>query len=106
MNVAVGAPQPHRMITEPLTWQEIWELFPDQFLVLLDVQPVSPGAWEFHTARVIGAGDTLAQACEQASLWRISFTETTVFSTRRAAGGALDATAGARDASSLGQPLH
>lgn len=63
---AAHAPQDPHALSEPLTWPQIRERYPDQFVFLLDID--RPEGWSsgFRTARVAGAAKTRRDAIEQA----------------------------------------
>jgi hypothetical protein len=44
--------------TEPLLWAEICVRYPDQFVCLIDVEPVEVRSPEIRSARVVGHGPT------------------------------------------------
>ena|SRR5450432_756480 len=56
-------------ISEPLSWVEICERYPDQHVCVVEVDLIRPGGLHFHTARVAGHGQTRRQAFEQAAPW-------------------------------------
>jgi hypothetical protein len=72
-------------VTEPLTWAEICERYPDQRLCLVEVEFVHPDGSAIRTARVIGHGKTLDEAIDQAQAipWHEHYQEVTLESTRR-----------------------
>lgn len=43
---------------EPLTWAEICERYPDQWVCLVDLEMVEFGSPDIRTARVVGHGPT------------------------------------------------
>jgi len=67
MNVAAALAT---SISEPMTWAEICERYPDQRVCLVEMDRVHPHGFEFRTARVVGHGPTPREAFEQARPWR------------------------------------
>ena len=59
MNAAVQLAPP---VAEPLSWAEICERYPDQFVCLVDIEHPELGSPEITTARVVGHGATRALA--------------------------------------------
>jgi hypothetical protein len=57
-------------VSEPLTWAEICERYPDQRLCLVEVDLVHPNGPAIRSARVLGHGKTLDEAIDQAWPWR------------------------------------
>lgn len=55
-------------ISEPLTWVEICERYPDQQVCLIEIDRIHPRGFEFRTARVAGHGKTRRDAFEQMRL--------------------------------------
>jgi hypothetical protein len=53
-------------ISEPLTWQEICERYPDEWVALVEIDWVNETDFDFRTARIAGHGkrrtDPLVQA--------------------------------------------
>jgi hypothetical protein len=62
-------------ITEPLTWAEICERYPNQRVCLVEMDRLDPNSFAFRTARVIGYGKTQSEALDQASLWEDRYDE-------------------------------
>lgn len=56
-------------ITEPLTWAEVCERYPNQWVCLVEMDR-SPKGFEFLTARVVGHGVRASEPLDQADLWR------------------------------------
>jgi hypothetical protein len=56
-------------ITEPLTWAEICECYPDEWVCVVDIDYDHPRVFDFRTARVVGHGKTKRKAFEQALPW-------------------------------------
>jgi hypothetical protein len=53
-------------VTEPLTWKEICALYPDQWVVLVEVDWVNDTDLDFRSARVAGHGKTRKEPLVQA----------------------------------------
>jgi hypothetical protein len=65
------------MLTEPLTWEQICERFPDQWVVLVEINRAVQGEddrGEIRTARVAGAGKTRRAPIEQARAFERGYT--------------------------------
>jgi hypothetical protein len=63
-------------ISEPLTWAQICERYPDEWVVLVEVDWVEKDdednpSFEFHTARVGTRGSSRREALMQARLLRV-----------------------------------
>jgi hypothetical protein len=56
-------------ISEPLTWAEIREQYPDQQVCLVEIDRIHPRGFDFRTARVVGHGRTRREAFAQARPW-------------------------------------
>jgi hypothetical protein len=56
-------------ISEPLTWTEIRQRYPDQQVCLVEIDRIHPRGFAFRTARVIGHGKTRREAFEQGQRW-------------------------------------
>lgn len=52
-------------ISEPLTWAEICERYPDQQVCLVELDRIHPRGFDFRTARVAGHGKTRREAFDQ-----------------------------------------
>jgi hypothetical protein len=57
-------------ISEPLTWKQICERYPDQWVCLVEIDWAHPGDFDFRTARVVGHGSTRGEPLRQARPWR------------------------------------
>ena len=57
-------------ITEPLTWDEICERYPDQWVCLVEMDFTHPNGLEFRTARVVGHGKSRREPFVQSDPWR------------------------------------
>jgi hypothetical protein len=59
------------VVSEPLTWAKICERYPDQWVVLVEIErPGEDHNARFRTARVAGAGKTRREAFEQGQPWK------------------------------------
>ncbi|HEX3766621.1 MAG TPA: hypothetical protein VHW23_48335 [Kofleriaceae bacterium] len=59
---AVEAP----FISEPLTWEQICERYPDQWVCLVEMDKINDTDFDFRTARVVGHGKTRRDPLDQA----------------------------------------
>jgi hypothetical protein len=55
-------------VSEPLTWVEIRARYPDETVLLAEMDHVHPDGSEWRTARVIGHGKTRREALDDARL--------------------------------------
>ena len=55
---------------DPLTWAEICERYPDEWVCLDEIDYICPGSFEFRTARVVSHGKTRREAFAHARSWR------------------------------------
>jgi hypothetical protein len=60
-------------ITEPLTWAEICERFPDEWVCLVEIDYMRPGSFEFRMARIVSHGKTRREAFEYARRWQAQY---------------------------------
>lgn len=70
MSVAKAAEVVAAAISEPLTWAEICERHPDEWVCLVEIDFIHPNGLLFRTARVIGHGKTRGAPVDQARPWR------------------------------------
>jgi hypothetical protein len=56
-------------MSEPLTWREIREQYPDQWVCLVEFDRVDLRKFAFRTARVVGHSKCRHDAVEQARPW-------------------------------------
>lgn len=56
-------------ITEPLTWAEMCERYPDEWVCVVDIDYDHPRVFDFRTARVAGHSKTKREAFDQAHPW-------------------------------------
>jgi hypothetical protein len=54
-------------ISEPLTWAQIRERYPDEWVCLVEMDRIHPHGFDFRTARVVGHGKTRREPFEQAA---------------------------------------
>ena len=65
--LATEAPAPDLMLSEPLTWDQICERYPDQWVVLVEIDRGDTNhIRRFRSARVAGSGKTRREAFDQA----------------------------------------
>ena len=57
------------MITEPLTWSQICERFPDQWVCVVEIEWDEPRRFHFWNARVVGHGTTRREPFVRARPW-------------------------------------
>jgi hypothetical protein len=63
-------PTAEPVVSEPLTWAEICERFPDQWVALIEIDWIVERNFKFRTARVAGSGKTRREPLAQARpLW-------------------------------------
>ena len=62
-------------VSEPLTWSEIREHYPDQWVCLVEIGWVNDNDLDFRTARVVGHGKTPQEPLEQARPLRARYEE-------------------------------
>jgi hypothetical protein len=77
------APAQTASISEPLTWTQICERYPDQWVCIVEVDWANDRDFEFGTARVVGHGDTRKEPIDQARSWRDRYSEIGHFFTGR-----------------------
>lgn len=53
-------------ISEPLTWDQICERYPDQHVMLVDIEWIGQHTYAPRSARVVAAGVTADEASERA----------------------------------------
>lgn len=59
--------QPRPFISEPLTWEQICERYPNEWVCLVEMEGITDTEFEFRTARVVGHGKTRRQPLDQAT---------------------------------------
>ena len=61
--------------TEPLTWAEIRERYPDQWVCMVEIGWLNDTDFEFTTARVVGHGKNRREPLDQARPLRDRYDE-------------------------------
>lgn len=56
-------------ITEPLTWTEICNRYPDEWVCLVEIEHETPGGMAIKSACVVGHGKTRKEPFDQACFW-------------------------------------
>ena len=56
-------------ITEPLTWAEMCERYPDEWVCVVDIDYDHPRVFDFRTARAVGHSKTKREALSHARPW-------------------------------------
>jgi len=69
-------------ISEPMTWKQICERYPDAWVALVEIDWVNDRDFDFGTARVIGYGSRREQY-EQARAWSTRYSSMGHFYTGR-----------------------
>ena len=57
---------PEPFISEPLTWEQICELYPNEWVCLVEIDNINDTDFDFRTARVVGHGKTRREPLDQA----------------------------------------
>lgn len=57
-------------VSEPLTWAEICERHPSEWVCLVEIDRADPNSFSFRTARIVGHGKTRGEPLRQARPWR------------------------------------
>ena len=57
-------------ISQPLTWAQICDLYPDEWVCLVEVEHEHPNGGEVVKARVVGHGKSRKEPFVQARPWR------------------------------------
>ena len=70
-------------ISEPLTWRQICERFPDEWVALVEADWTNDTDFEFGTARVIGHAKSRREHYLQARAWASRYTSMAHFFTGR-----------------------
>jgi hypothetical protein len=63
------------VVSEPLTWTEIRERYPDQWVCLVEIDRIEEDNFEFRTARVADHGKTRREPLDQARPLRACYEE-------------------------------
>lgn len=75
----VGPP----FISEPLTWDQICDRYPNEWVCLVEIDEINDTDFEFRTARVVGHGKTRIAPFDQARPFRKQYRSMGHYSTRR-----------------------
>jgi len=70
-------------ISEPLSWAQICERYPDQWVCLVEMDRANEQDFEFRTARVVGHGPGRRDPLVQARAFHDRYEEIGHYSTRR-----------------------
>jgi hypothetical protein len=62
-------------ISEPMTWNEICERYPNEWVCLVEFDRIDPDRFAFRTARVVGHSKHRRTAVEQSRSWWRSYEE-------------------------------
>jgi len=81
MSEAQHADAPH--ISEPLTWKQICERYPDEWVALVEIDWVNDTDFDFGTARVVGHDKKRSEQFEQARAWASRYSSMGHFFTGR-----------------------
>jgi hypothetical protein len=60
-------------ITEPLSWAEICEQYPDEWVCLVEIDYIRPGSFEFRMARIVSHGKSRREAFDYARPWHAQY---------------------------------
>jgi hypothetical protein len=60
-------------ISEPMTWAEICELYPDEWVCLVEMDELEEQNFEAGTARVVGHGKTRREPLDQSKAVRAHY---------------------------------
>lgn len=63
------------VIPDALTWSQICEQYPDQWVCVVDIEWNEPRSFHFRSARVVGYGVTRRDPLIKARPWRDRYTE-------------------------------
>jgi hypothetical protein len=80
MNVAE---QLEQGISDPMSWSQICDRYPHQWVCVVDMRWDEPRAFHFRAARVVGHGTTRLEPLVQARAWRAQYDEIGHFFTGR-----------------------
>lgn len=75
----VGPP----LLSEPLTWEQICDRYPNEWVCLVEIDEINDTDFEFRTARVVGHGKTRIAPYDQARPFREQYEEIGHFFTSR-----------------------
>jgi hypothetical protein len=74
----VGPP----FISEPLTWEQICDHYPNEWVCLVEIDSINDRDFDFRTARVVGHGKTRKASYDQAKPYNEVYRSMGHFSTR------------------------
>jgi len=57
-------------ISEPLTWEQICDRYPNEWVCLVEIDKINDTDFDFRTARVVGHGKTRREPLIQARPFR------------------------------------
>lgn len=61
-----AAANPAPVISEPLTWDQICDRYPEHWVCLVEIDRITDNNFAFRTARVVGHGKTRREPLDQA----------------------------------------
>jgi hypothetical protein len=79
MQELVGPP----FISEPLTWEQICDRYPNEWVCLVEIDEINDTDFDFRTARVVGHGKTRIAPYDQARPFLEKYEEIGHYFTRR-----------------------
>jgi hypothetical protein len=66
----VNAAEPlARSLSEPLTWAEICEQYPDEWVCVVEIEREGPNDVAIRSARIVGHGKTKKESLDQVNVW-------------------------------------
>ena len=74
------------VISDPMSWNQICEKYPEQWVLLVEMEWLGTSGFEFQTARIIARGKTRDEPLAQARPWRSRFSSFCHFFTGPAGG--------------------
>lgn len=86
---AEPAPAFAATISDPLSWEEICERYPDQWVCLVEIDRPDRQQFAFRTARVVGHGTSRREPLRQARAWWDHYREISHYFTGMIVGDAL-----------------
>jgi hypothetical protein len=75
----VGPP----FISEPLTWEQICDRYPNEWVCLVEIDKINDRDFDFRTARVVGHGKTRKASYDQAAPFNEQYRSMGHYFTRR-----------------------
>ena len=70
-------------ISEPLSWKEICQRWPDEWVCLVEIEWVNDTDFDFGAARMVGHGKSRKEAWSRAESWWATYNEIGHFFTGR-----------------------